>query len=257
MDVTAADTQKIEVSILVPVKDEAENIVQLAEEIEEACRGINSPRECLWIDDGSEDNTREALKEVTKRYKGHCYIALDKNYGQSAALYTGLQNCSGRIIVTLDGDGQNDPADIPVLLDRLQSTGADMVNGKRAKRRDSRIRRISSRTANSFRNLVTGEQISDVGCSLRAFKRECLRGVFLFKGMHRFIPTLARINGFEKIEEIPVNHRPRQKGKTKYGIKNRLWVGLIDTLAVSWMKGRGVLPCTKDSNCPGQKRVYT
>jgi dolichol-phosphate mannosyltransferase len=250
LQTTAAGNEEIELTILVPVKDEAESIPELAGEIEKACLNIESAWECLWIDDGSEDLTQKILKETTQKHKNHFFLILDQNYGQSAALYAGIQQSRGRLIVTLDGDGQNDPADIPALLERQQKKDADMVNGMRTKRQDSKIRKFSSRTANSFRNLVTGESISDVGCSLRIFKRECLNGVFLFKGMHRFIPTLARINGFENIEEIPVGHRPRERGKTKYGIKNRLWVGLIDTLAVSWMKWRRVMPRIKKTNCP-------
>jgi len=250
LQITAAGHEEIELTILVPVKDEAENIPELAGEIEKACLNIKSAWECLWIDDGSEDLTHKTLEEITRKHENHFFIALDRNYGQSAALYAGMQQSRGRLILTLDGDGQNDPADIPALLELQQKMDADMVNGMRIKRRDSKIRKFSSRTANSFRNLVTGESISDVGCSLRIFKRECLSGVFLFKGMHRFIPTLARINGFENMEEIPVNHRPRERGKTKYGIKNRLWVGLLDTLAVSWMKWRRVLPRIESANTP-------
>ncbi|OPY67421.1 MAG: Undecaprenyl-phosphate 4-deoxy-4-formamido-L-arabinose transferase [Syntrophorhabdus sp. PtaU1.Bin002] len=154
----------------------------------------------------------------------------------------GFQNTVGDIIATLDGDGQNDPADIPRLITLLQEHNADMVNGVRSKRNDSFVRKISSRIANGFRNWVTGDNITDVGCALRVFRSRCVKRIPVFKGMHRFFPTLVRIQGFSRIIESPVNHRPRTRGKTKYGIQNRLWVGLADLGAVKWMQSRLVFP---------------
>ena len=138
----------------------------------------------------------------------------------------------GDILATLDGDGQNDPADIPHLIEKLQKHDGDMVNGVRQKRYGPFVRKISSRIANNFRDWVTGDRVTDVGCSVRVFKLECVKRIPVFKGMHRFLPTLVRMQGYTHIMESPVNHRPRVRGKTKYGIQNRLWVGLTDLAAV-------------------------
>jgi glycosyltransferase involved in cell wall biosynthesis len=173
------------------------------------------------------------------------WVDLDRNYGQSAAMSAGFGAASGEVFATLDGDGQNDPADLPMLIGRLLEGGVDMVNGVRRKRRDSIIRKISSRVANRFRNWLTHESVTDVGCSIRAFRRECVRGIPVFKGMHRFFPTLVRMQGFA-ITEVSVNHRPRTKGVTKYGIHDRLWVGIWDTMAVRWMLARMVFPKVRE-----------
>jgi dolichol-phosphate mannosyltransferase len=233
---------KTDISIIVPVKDEEKNISVLAGEINAAMEKINLSWECVWVDDGSTDYTLREIKSLNYASPHHHWVSLAKNFGQSAAMAAGFQNASGSLLVTLDGDGQNDPADIPALVNRLISDGADLVNGWRKTREDSIVRKISSKIANAYRNKMTKENIKDVGCSLRAFRRECVEHVPVFKGMHRFLPTLIRIAGFEKIVEMPVNHRPRKQGKTKYGIHNRLWVGLADTVAVYWMQRRMVFP---------------
>jgi glycosyltransferase involved in cell wall biosynthesis len=204
--------------------------------------------ECLWIDDGSTDNSLSELKDLNKEYPHHKYISLTTNFGQSAAMFTGFRNSSGKILVTIDGDGQNDPNDIPKLINRLINDNADMANGWRKTRMDSSIRKASSFVANAFRNKMTKEKVKDVGCSIRAFRRECVDNIILFKGMHRFLPTLIRISGYSKIVEMPVNHRPRKFGETKYGIQNRLWVGIADTFAVLWMKHRMAFPKIKEKS---------
>jgi glycosyltransferase involved in cell wall biosynthesis len=239
---------KTDVSIIVPVKDEEKNILILAEEINAAMKKTNLSWECVWVDDGSTDDSLSQIKSLNQADPRHRWVSLAQNFGQSAAMAAGFANALGRILVTLDGDGQNDPADIPALVNRLISDGADMVNGWRKTREDSFIRKISSKIANGFRNRITRENIRDVGCSLRAFRRECVDRVPVFKGMHRFLPTLIRIAGFDKILEMPVNHRPRKLGKTKYGIHNRLWVGLADTVAVYWMQRRMVFPVIKNKS---------
>jgi dolichol-phosphate mannosyltransferase len=144
----------------------------------------------------------------------------------------------------IDGDGQNPPREIPRLMETLLENDYDMVCGYR-RRRYNRMRALSSRIANGFRNLVTHDNIRDVGCSLRVFRAECIDGVYVFRGMHRFLPTLVRINGFDRIAQIPVDNEPRRRGRSKYGINNRLWVGLVDTFAVRWMRGRVVVPRVK------------
>ncbi len=229
---------KLDVSIIIPVKDEVENIVTLASEIDGVMNQLQQSWECIWVDDGSQDGTLIELQKLQTINSEHRFIALNRNYGQSMALAVGITRARGKIFITLDGDGQNNPADIPKMLYLLKNNNLDMVNGIRVKRKDNWIRKISSKIANNFRNWVTKENIRDVGCSLRVFRRECVDGLWVFKGMHRFLPTLIRLNSFHKITEIKVDHRKRNFGKTKYGINNRLWVGLLDTFIVRWLTTR-------------------
>jgi len=240
---------QIDVSIIVPVKDEEENISILANEINEAMKNVNLSWECIWIDDGSTDTTAATLKKLNEEDFRHRCLLLVRNFGQSAALSVGFQNARGDIVATLDGDGQNDPADIPRLIEVLQKNEVDMVNGIRHKRHDSFMRKISSRIANNFRDWVTGDKVTDVGCSVRVFRFKCVKRIPLFRGMHRFFPTLVRMQGYTRIIESPVNHRPRMRGKTKYGIQNRLWVGLADLAAVKWMQKRLVFPEIQPTAC--------
>lgn len=238
----------IEVSIIIPVLNEGDNIRFLASDISTVMNDSGWSWECLWIDDCSTDNTREELKKIGADFKFHSYLFHRSNYGQSAALLTGFRHAKGKTFVTLDGDGQNDPANIPVLIRTLQENNADLVNGWRLKRQDNFVRRLSSRIANGYRNLLTGENVRDVGCALRAFRRDCVEEIVPFKGIHRFLPTLIKLSGHDKIIEIPVNHRPRHAGKTKYGISNRIWVGILDIFAVCWMQKRLVFPKVLDNN---------
>ncbi|MBN2143896.1 MAG: glycosyltransferase family 2 protein [Candidatus Aureabacteria bacterium] len=238
----------LSITIIIPVKDEEGNILSLCAEIEKSMETLKCSWNCLWIDDGSSDGSLDLLKHVRQKNPRHQFIVLEKNFGQSAAFMTGFHYAKGDLFVTLDADGQNNPHDIPVLVRHLLKTKADMVNGYRSKRRDSGVRKFSSKIGNFFRNWMTGDSIRDVGCSLRVFRRECVEGLFLFKGMHRFLPTLVRLNGFNHIEQIPVHHRARHTGRSKYGIRNRLWVGLLDTLAVRWMKWRKVNPRVKSTS---------
>lgn len=233
---------QIDVSIIIPVKDEEENIDILANEVNVAMKNVNLSWECVWVDDGSTDTTAMKLKKLNEKNPRHRFVLLVHNFGQSAALSVGFKSAVGNIIATLDGDGQNDPADIPRLIELLQKNSADVVNGVRQKRHDSFVRKVSSRIANNFRDWVTGDKVTDVGCSIRVFRSQCVKRIPLFKGMHRFFPTLVKMQGFARIIELPVNHRPRMRGKTKYGIQNRLWVGLTDLVAVKWMQSRLVFP---------------
>jgi dolichol-phosphate mannosyltransferase len=235
------DERPVEITVLVPVKDEEESIPVLAAEVEPVLDGLCRRWEMLWIDDGSTDGTLARLRELGARRSVHRWLSFDRNYGQSAAFAAGFRHARGAIVVTLDADLQNDPEDIPALLALLDRGDADMVNGVRTERRDSWIRRVSSRLANGFRNRLTAESVRDVGCSLRAFRREFVLEVPLFRGMHRFLPTLARLQG-ARLAEVPVRHRPRRFGRTKYGIGNRLWVGVEDTLGVRWLLRRAVRP---------------
>jgi len=236
-----APGRAVEVTVIVPAKNEAESIPVLAGEIETALDGTGMAWECLWIDDGSTDGTLEVLRGLHRRRAAHQFLSFDHNYGQSAALAAGFREAAGEILVTLDADLQNDPGDIPRLLAVLATTPVGMVNAVRARRHDSFTRRVSSRIANGFRNWVTHETVTDVGCSLRAFRADCVRDIPLFRGMHRFLPTFARLRG-HRIVEVPAAHRPRRYGRTKYGVNNRLWVGLLDTLWLRWLQERHVRP---------------
>ncbi len=236
------------VSIIVPVMNEQDNVLVLAQEIERSMDGTPWKWECIWVDDGSTDRTAQRLMELAGASSYHRLIMHRKNYGQSAALATGFRHARGEIFATLDGDGQNDPVSLPGLLEKLIEEDAHMVNGWRERRQDSFIKRMASRIGNGFRNFITGDNIRDVGCALRVFRRECVEGVPVFKGMHRFFPTLVRLAGYTRILEMPVNHRKRHRGRTKYGIHDRLWVGMLDTLAVCWMMRRMVYPRTRETD---------
>ncbi len=232
----------LDVSLVVPVKDEAENVLLLAAEIRAAMEPSPWSWECVWVDDGSSDATGELLRQLAAEDPRHRVLTLERNFGQSAAMACGFSAARGRLLATLDGDGQSDPADVPGMLALLLAKEADLVNGFRARREDSVVRKLSSRVGNAVRNWITGEQVRDVGCSLRVMRREALAHLFVFRGMHRFLPTLMRLNGVGRTLEVPVHHRPRLRGQTKYGINNRLWVGLADLFGVWWLQRRTVAP---------------
>jgi glycosyltransferase involved in cell wall biosynthesis len=226
-----------DISIIVPIKDEAENIELLAGEIADALAPRDWSWETVWIDDGSTDGSLALLENLHAVDPRHRYLSFAENRGQSAALCAGFKACRGKVLATIDGDGQNDPTDLPDLLELVLTDESDMVNGYRARRRDSLVRKISSKVGNGFRTWLTGKTVRDVGCSTRAFRRECIEDLPRFNGMHRFLPTLIGMRGF-RMTEVPVNHRPRRFGQSKYNISNRLWVGLGDTLGVMWLKKR-------------------
>ncbi|CAN5258222.1 glycosyltransferase family 2 protein [soil metagenome] len=232
---------RLDLSIVIPVRDEAENLLPLAREIDAAVAGLTS-WECVWVDDGSADGTRAALHAVAAADARHRVLALSGGQGQSAALAAGFGVARGELLATLDGDGQSDPADLPRLIALLDEHGVDAVHGWRERRRDGWLRRFSSRVANTFRNRLTREALRDVGCSVRVLRREAVTGIPVFRGMHRFLPTLLRLNGYPRFLEVPVNHRARRSGRSKYGVRNRLWVGMVDTLAVRWMAARMTTP---------------
>ncbi|MBA2481094.1 MAG: glycosyltransferase family 2 protein [Planctomycetes bacterium] len=221
-------------SLVIPVKNEEATIPALAAEIDVAFTGVDYPWEALWIDDGSNDRTLEILKALPKP---HRWISFDRNHGQSAAFAAGFRHARGEWIGTVDGDGQNDPADLRKQLAYALERRVDMVNGIRAQRADNLVRKISSKIGNGTRNWLTGRSVSDVGCSTRVAKRECVLELPFFHGNHRFLPTLVAMRGYT-IAEIPVNHRQRAGGRSKYGINNRLWSGLRDCFGVRWLAHR-------------------
>ena len=227
----------LDLSIVVPVFNEAESLPQLHDEIVTALDPEDLTFEVLYVDDGSTDATPGVLAELANSDKRTQIVTLHRNSGQTAAFAAGFRAAEGEVIATLDADLQNDPADIPKLLAELES--CDIVCGIRADRHDSWVRLASSRIANSVRNSLTHESVTDVGCSLRVFRSHLVQHLPLFTGMHRFLPTLLRMQG-GTLREIPVRHRARVHGSSKYGIHNRLWVGLADLFAVRWMQKRWI-----------------
>jgi dolichol-phosphate mannosyltransferase len=228
----------MELSIVIPIYNEEENVVQLVEEILKAMETFKASYEIVLVDDGSKDDSLRLMKQSHKEHPEIVqYVSFTENNGQTAAFIAGFRASRGRLVATLDGDRQNDPTDLPGMIEKLNSSDVDMVNGIRQKRQDNWLRKISSRIGNGFRNWLTREQVSDVGCSIRVMKRECVAEIPCFNGLHRFFPTLVRMKGF-KITEMPVNHRERILGVSKYGVLNRAFVGFHDTLAVRWMLKR-------------------
>jgi dolichol-phosphate mannosyltransferase len=219
-------------SVVVPFFDERDNVGALHAELVAALGSLPGGFELVYVDDGSRDGTGEVLARLAAEDSRVRVLTLAQNAGQTAALDAGFRAARGEVIATLDGDGQNDPADLPRLLAGLER--ADVVNGVRRDRRDAWQRRVASRVANALRNWATGESVSDVGCSLRVMRASFVRRLKLYRGLHRFLPTLLRLEG-ARLAELPVNHRPRRSGASKYGIGNRLFVVLADLLAVRWM----------------------
>lgn len=226
-----------DLSLVIPVFDEEENLPPLAAEIRAALDPAGLAYEVLFVDDGSTDDSPAVLRALAAADPRLRVVRLRRNAGQSAALEAGFRHARGAVVVTLDADLQNDPADIPRLLAELP--GWDLVCGVRVERRDDWVRRASSRIANGVRNRLTRESITDVGCTLKAFRADVARGMPMFTGMHRFLPTLARLQG-ARVKEVAVNHRPRLHGVPKYGIGNRLWRALADLFAVRWMQKRWI-----------------
>jgi glycosyltransferase involved in cell wall biosynthesis len=225
--------QSIALSVVIPVYNEAENIRPLVERLESALHAAPGVIEMLFVDDGSTDRTLARLKEEQAGDARIRIAHFRRHLGQTAAMAAGFRLARGKALVTIDGDLQNDPAEIPGLVEMLGEW--DAVCGVRVHRQDSLWKRISSRIANGFRNWVTGDNIVDTGCTLKAYRRECLIGLELYQGMHRFLPTLLKMRGF-RVTQVPVTHHPRWSGKTKYGTWGRLWKGLADVWAVRWMK---------------------
>ncbi len=226
------------VSLVIPVYQEADNVGPLVAEIRAALEGLADPWEVLLVDDGSTDGSWERIRAEAGRDPRVRGLRLAANRGQTAAFAAGFRAARGELVVTLDADLQNDPADIPRLLEVQRHEDADVVLGVRRNRRDNLVRRLSSRIANAYRRWRTRDDTRDTGCSLKVFRACFLRDMPLFTGMHRFLPTLARLQGARKVVQVEVNHRPRLHGRSKYGVWNRLWVGLADVRTVAWMQKR-------------------
>jgi len=233
-----------DISIIVPVFNEAENILPMLRETVAAMKGSARSWELVFVDDASSDETWTRIAEargLDLRVRG---LRHGRNAGQSAALWTGIQATTSPILATLDGDLQNDPADLPRMLGELERH--DFVSGMRLQRRDNFVRRRSSAIARWARRTALGVDFRDTGCAIRVFKRPALNGVFPFNGLHRFLPVIVHGGGARTLE-VPVNHRPRVAGVSKYGVWNRLGRGIYDLFAIAWYQKRrvGSVPFTE------------
>lgn len=222
-------------SVVIPLKNEEGNIADLIHELEPVMISLKDPWELICIDDGSTDSTLGILKNLAGQKKYLKIVVFAKNYGQSSAFDAGFKQARGEYVITLDGDRQNDPSDIPRLVASIAD--CDLVCGYRSNRRDPWIKKITSLLANGVRSRVCKDGMQDTGCSLKIYRTECLRKIKMYQGMHRFLPALFKIEGF-RTREVPVNHRERTKGKTKYNFWNRSFNTIADMLAVRWMRQR-------------------
>jgi dolichol-phosphate mannosyltransferase len=227
--------KSLDLSVVIPIYNERENLVPLEEKLNETLAGLKLDYEVVLVDDGSRDGSAELIGKLQNHNSRLRLVRFRENSGQSAAFMAGFQAAKGRIIVTMDADLQNDPADIPLLLEKIGEF--DVVCGWRHERNDPWIKKISSKVANAVRNQLSQETITDTGCSLKAFRRECVAPLVLFNGMHRFFPTLMKMEGFT-VTEVKVRHHCRLHGQSKYNIRNRLWSSWNDLLGVRWLKKR-------------------
>jgi Glycosyltransferases involved in cell wall biogenesis len=224
-------------SVVFPVYNEEENIPILLDEIAKALDGMPWAYEILAVDDGSTDGSLEVLRRSRAKHPTLRVLTFDKNSGQTAALDAAWRAARGRYVVSLDADLQNDPADIPAMMRKLEDSASDMVIGVRVNRHDTWSRKMQSKIGNGVRNWITNDHITDTGCSLKLIRHDAIDRIRLHTGMHRFLPTLVRMQGY-RVVEMPVNHRARQFGVSKYGAMNRAFRGLADCIAVRWMSKR-------------------
>jgi dolichol-phosphate mannosyltransferase len=232
-----------DLSVVIPVQNEEENIRLLIDEVRQALDGVLD-YELIYVNDGSSDSTLEILEEVRTGFPLLHINSHESGVGQSTAVRTGIINARSPVIATLDGDGQNDPADIPALYDTLikhAGTGVVLVNGYRKNRKDTYIKRLSSRFANGIRGWLLDDETPDTGCGLKVFSREAYLDIPFFDHLHRFLPAMM-INGGGRVMSVEVNHRERQLGSSHYGFFDRLWVGIFDIMGVIWLKSRTTQP---------------
>lgn len=235
-----SSNQLIDLSIIIPVYNEVENIHDLYQEIAAALPVDRFRYEVIFVDDGSTDGTGASLQQLLQNHSNLQAIYHKQNYGQSAALLSGARAARYALLVTLDGDGQNDPADIPRLLEQMQDART-VVLGNRKKRDDNNLRKLSSRIGNGIRRGLLKDDCPDTGCSLKLFPRDAFLALPHFNHLHRFLPALFKRAGF-KLVNLPVNHRPRWYGVSKYGVMNRLFVGIHDLIGVRWLLKRPCAP---------------
>lgn len=234
----------MDISVVVPVKNEEDNVFSLVNEIEQALAG--TVFEIIYVDDGSTDDTFKRLQEKMAVVHELRVIRHKESCGQSTAVLSGVLNAKAPLVVTLDGDGQNDPSDIPKMLEKYRSelnlgNKIGCIAGWRVNRQDDGLKRISSRVANAVRSRLLGDATPDTGCGIKLFSRDMFLRLPYFDHMHRFLPALFMRAGWAVVS-VPVNHRPRERGVSKYGFHNRLWVGIVDLLGVMWLVRRAKIP---------------
>ncbi len=240
-----------DLTVVVPVLDEHDNIAPLVQEILAALTGIVT-FEIVYVDDGSTDGTTELLMALQQEVQALRLIRHERPFGQSTAIRSGVLAARGRWIATLDGDGQNDPADIPALLTRACLVSAErgderlLIAGWRTNRKDTRYTRWQSRVANAVRSRLLGDGTPDTGCGLKVYPRALYLSLPYFDHMHRFMPALVRREGGE-VQSAPVNHRPRMRGQSHYGLMNRFWTGIVDLVGVIWLMRRAHVPAARES----------
>jgi dolichol-phosphate mannosyltransferase len=220
------------ISVIVPVHDEERSVAFLHEELRAALEPLGEPWETIFVDDGSTDGTFAALTRLHAAHEDVCIVRLRRNFGKAAALQAGFEAARGEILVTIDGDLQDDPAEIPRLLAKLEE-GFDLVSGWKTKRRDPLRRRVLSRVFNVVTGRLSGLPLHDLNCGLKAYRAEAVRGLRIYGELHRFVPVLAHYRGF-RVAELPVNHRPREHGRSRYGME-RYVRGFLDLLTVTFM----------------------
>lgn len=234
-----ADECRPQLSLVVPCFNEEDNIADLIEECFRVLKSMNIPFEMIVVDDGSTDGTLSKLREAQSTHKALRVVAMESNTGQSGALAAGFRAARGDLVATVDGDLQNDPADLPGLFERVRRGDCDVASGWRQKRNDSRLRRVSSQIANGVRKKFLGDGMNDSASAMKVYRREVLEHLPVFNGMHRFFPALAILQGF-RVREIPVNHRARRHGQAKYGLWNRAFRATLDMFGVAWLRRRAV-----------------
>jgi dolichol-phosphate mannosyltransferase len=231
-------TENVDLSVIIPAFNEEQNLPILLEELTKTLDGGSRTYEVICINDASTDTSGAVLSDLQRHYPVLKVFTHRINCGESAGQATGFSRARGAILITMDADLQNDPADIPLFLNAL-TDGVDCVCGIRKIREDDFIKRASSRIANKFRDFITGDAIQDAGCTYRAIRRRAVAEILVFNGMHRFLPAILKAQGF-RVVEIKVNHRPRLKGVSKYGVGNRLWRGIRDCFAMRWYQARAI-----------------
>lgn len=227
----------IRYSVVIPIKNEEENITHLIEEVEPVMMKLGHPWELICVDDGSTDQSLSLLEGLCKNKPYLRVLSFQQNYGQSSAFAAGFEAAKGEFVITLDGDGQNDPQDIPKLTAMIQE--CDLVVGWRIDRKDPLSKKVISKISNRIRSKLCQDGVHDTGCSLKIYRASALKKIKMYKGMHRFLPALFLIEEF-KVKEIPVRHRERTKGKTKYHFFNRSIGPICDMFAVYWMRRRAL-----------------
>ena len=224
-------------SLVIPCYNEAENVPTLLQRVESSLQQLGRPFEVIVIDDGSTDATPQLLADAMQRLPWLRVLRMAKNGGQSAAFEAGFDAARGEIIATIDADLQNDPEEIPRLVPLLDEKNVDMITGWRKERQDTPFRRWQSRQANKIRNWITQETVQDSASSLKIYRARAIKGIKLFRGAHRYFPTLVKMRGYT-VHETPVKHSHRFAGTAKYGFRNRAFVGIVDLFGVRWMKKR-------------------